>query len=282
MAYVDLHTHSIYSDGTDSPRTLVRNAAFVGLDAMALTDHDSMEGLFEASREAHMRNIVLIPGVEVTTPKYHILGLGVQRTGEFAAFLERSRGYQYNRSAERCKNLRDVGVPITIEKVREHFPRSRLGKWNITLTLWEDPDCREYFLRQNSSADLSWVNNNYMKNDGPGEKTREMPSARSKEAIDAIHAAGGVAILAHPFKDVKHVNELDSLVRKGLDGIEIQPHAGLRNDFFRAYAIEKGLIITYGSDYHGLCMDRKLLGRWNNSIELPLGKVVKQESFCPV
>ena len=84
----------------------------------------------------------------------------------------------------------------------------------------------------------------------------------SKEAIDTIHAAGGIAIVAHPFKQVKDFEkEMASLVRKGIDGLEIQPNYGTKNDPFRAYAEKHGLMMTYGSDFHGAGYDRPLLGR---------------------
>ena len=89
----------------------------------------------------------------------------------------------------------------------------------------------------------------------------------SREAIDEIHSAGGKAIVAHPFKQTSKPQDLDLLIEEGIDGLEIQPNYGQENSEFEKYALERGLLTTYGSDYHGSSFTRPLLARGKNGYE---------------
>lgn len=282
-SYVDLHTHTRYSDGLDHPGTIVMNAAALGLDAIAITDHDSMDGFGEAQVIAEKWRIKLVPGVEITTPKYHILGLNVDPTdGFFRRFLEKSKGYQRDRADAYCQELANAGMPISIEKVAHYFPKSRLGKLNIVFTMMIDEECRQYVGKRHAVVDVETLMG-YLRKGGVAAKIPKMRSVHSAEAINAIHAAGGVAILAHPYKDLprnalasyadhggknagQRIPELERLVGFGLDGLEVQPCSGMGNipDSVGTvrYAEDHGLFITYGSDFHGARHhQRPLLGR---------------------
>lgn len=260
--WVDLHSHTIYSDGSDTPETLIRAAAIKGTEVFALTDHDTMRGYLEAKVEAEKWGMRLIPGVEVTTSKYHILGLGVQYENQaFQAFLAHSQRIQENNCQQRLEKLAGAGVPITLEKLKHYFPSSRLGKWNIILAMCLDPACKNYLAEQLPGRTPTEVFAHYLKGSGVAAKIKRDETVRSGEAIDAIHAAGGIAILAHPFLDVQTMKELDKLRANSIDGLEIQPNYGEKNNPFRAYALEYGWKITYGSDFHGPAYTRKLLGR---------------------
>jgi predicted metal-dependent phosphoesterase TrpH len=132
------------------------------------------------------------------------------------------------------------------------------------MTMLQDKECREY-LGDKSSAEIFDL---YLAKGKPGSKIRRMPYVRSKEAIDAIQEAGGFAVVAHPFKDTESVEELEGLIEKGLNGLEVQPNYSDQNDIFREYAEDKGLFITYGSDYHGAnLMHRPLLIRNGNLVK---------------
>ena len=130
--YIDFHSHTFYSDGLEEPETIVRNAKMNGLDALALTDHDTTEGVRDAQREARKWNIQLIPGVEITTNNYHTLGLNVDvGSRELQELLSCSRDLQRRTCERRINLMQRLGVPITFAKVEKLFPKSRLGKYNL-------------------------------------------------------------------------------------------------------------------------------------------------------
>ncbi|HME86971.1 MAG TPA: PHP domain-containing protein [Candidatus Nanoarchaeia archaeon] len=269
MTYVDLHSHTIYSDGDLTPEEVLRRMKEKGIEAGAITDHDAMGGYFKAKEEAKQLGIRLIPGVEVTSPDYHILGLGIDDESEqFKKFLAHSRHVQEDVCARRIERLQEIGMPITLEKVRALYPEARLGKLNILGTMFADPACKEYLQEHTPTLTKEESFKYYLK------RQAKIPWIKGAAIDDEIiireiHAAGGIAVIAHPFKDVKDMKELELLVEKGLDGIEMQPNYGDRNIPFVDFAREKNLLITYGSDYHGdWKKTRPLLGRGINQMDL--------------
>ena len=275
--YVDLHTHSAYSDGLDNPACIVRNSRALGIEAMALTDHDSMAGIAAAIDEASHWGMRIIPGAEITTEKYHILGLNVDRYNQaFNTFLSASRQYQRDRCVARCELMAKAGVPITIDKVAAAFPLSRLGKMNIVFTMLADEECRRYVDKHHPGASCDELLTCYLRKGGVAGKLPKLPVSGEEETIDAIHAAGGVAILAHPVKDIRWTNfafdnkckELERLMAYGIDGLEIQPGQGFEDptplldgySHVFDYAQDHDLIVTYGSDFHGASYRKRLLG----------------------
>ena len=262
--YIDFHSHAKYSDGVDDPTTLIRSMKLRGIDVMVITDHDNLKRYFNAIDEAKKWNIELIPGTEVSTTVFHILGLNVDPYNEdFEKFLAKIRDLQGQTSDKRIKLLSDYGFSITKEKLQNAFPESRLGKYNVFMTMLTDPDCYEMMERELPDSSVDEKYERYFGRNGVANDIKRK-EAHAKEAIAQIHNAGGIAIVAHPFKQVKHAKDLDSLVKYGLDGIEIQPFYGDRNIQFREYAKEKNLLTTFGSDYHGAAFYRPLMGRGEN------------------
>ncbi len=259
--YIDFHTHTYYSDGIGTPEMSVRMARIKGLDFVAITDHDKTDGYEEALIAGKEWGIKVIPGVEVSTDVYHILGLGVNpENPELIKFLEKSNSEQRNVCIARINYLQSKGVPITLEKVVRTCPVSRLGKFNILYTMLRDSDCRDFFVRQEGRKLTKKLYEKYLRNqDGKEEVVDKNTSITAPEAIKQIHNAGGIAIIAHPFKEVKELSELDRLIEAGLDGLEIQPGFNGENDMARKYAAEHNLPLTYGSDYHGGLFGRQML-----------------------
>lgn len=263
--YADLHSHTFYSDGMDTPEQNVRNAARSGLGILAITDHDTTRGYEEAKKEAEKYGIEIIPGVEVTTRDYHILGLGIDvNNRSLQKFLEKGRYIQEQVCRSRTKKLAAYGAPIEFRMVRETFPTSRLGKCNIFYTMMESKEGRRYLEEKTGKNDFLGMYFGFMKltkalgkDNFPGEITPE-------ETIKQIHQAGGIAILAHPALDIKDMSELDKLVEQGIDGLEVQPNYIESYAPYEAYACERGLKITRGSDFHGqIFAKRPLLNRDN-------------------
>jgi 3',5'-nucleoside bisphosphate phosphatase len=266
MKHVDLHLHTTYSDGSCSPGQVVKDAALLGLNTIAITDHDHTAGYEEALEEANKWGIQLITGVEITTPDYHILGYNFDiNNEEFQRTLEYSRKCQESIVKQRADILNNQGIPITFEKIRNFFPKSRLGKLNLVMSMVLDAECKKH----TKTTYIEEIFDIYLRNNPEMDNIDKSKQLSSKQTIDAIHNAGGIAVLAHPFKDVKDpIKELKILKDLGLDGIEIQPNYNGRNLFYRKYAEENNLIITYGSDFHGArYLKRPLLARKKNKIK---------------
>ena len=116
--HIDLHTHTRYSDGSSTPEEIVKLSSAKGIDILAISDHDNTRGYFEASKLASQYSITVIPGIEFTTPNYHLLALNFDiKNKAFQEFAEHSREIQNNRCERRVKILEEIGVPITMEKI---------------------------------------------------------------------------------------------------------------------------------------------------------------------
>ncbi len=273
--YIDLHTHTYYSDGIGTPELNVRTARLMGIEVLAITDHDKIEGYQEAKIAGKKWQVQIIPGVEVSTDKYHILGLGINPNSEdFKKFLDYSAAQQKKVCIKRIEGLQAQGVPITLEKVIEAFPKSRLGKMNIQYTMSQDKECQNYFMKKDGQILTHELYNQYLES-SKKKGSDKMTSITAKRAIKEIHAAGGIAIIAHPNKDVKDMAEMDELLKFGLDGLEIQPAHNDTTPPFRKYAEKHDLIITYGSDYHGGVFGRTFLGRGENILGKKLAKALR-------
>ncbi len=266
--YIDWHMHTKYSDGVNEPEELVRSAKLLGMDSIAITDHDIMTGYWKARPHALEWNLDLVPGVEVSTEIYHILGLGVQPgDARFQSFLKKVQGLQAKVCEQRIGRLHKAGFPISLEKLHKHFPESRLGKYNVFMTLLKDPESAPQLTKRYPDLSPYQIFKEILGSKGIAGNVGKEYFVTSQEAIEEIHAAGGLAIVAHPFKQADSPNDLDSLIAEGLDGLEIQPNYAERNDPYKDYAVEKDLLVTYGSDYHGPCFPRQLLSRGENLID---------------
>ncbi len=243
----DLHTHSTISDGILSPAELVHQAAAAGVTYLALTDHDSTDGLAEAQAAAvEHPGLTLIPGIEVSTDvpegEAHILGylFDTQNTA-LQETLASFRDDRIGRARRMVENLEKLGVPVAWERVVEIAGDGAIGRPHIAQALMEAghvPSIREAFDR-------------YISNDGPAYAGRR--KMLPEEAIRLIRGYGGVAVLAHPDETPQVESMLPSMVEAGLTGIEV--YYGLYPDSMRAQlkslADDYGLLALGGSDYHG-------------------------------
>lgn len=276
MKFVDLHMHSYHSDGIYSPKQLVRQARLNGLDMIAITDHDNVNGYFEALPEAKKCNIELVSGVEFNTLEHHLVGLNFNPNDEtFFKFVKYSRDIQDGVTAQRIEKLQDYGVPITLEKVRRLFPDITLGKVAIAQTMLIDETCRKYLEKRHEKLDLIPLLIFYIgKDNGIAAHVEKKRGIHWQEAIEEIHKAGGKAVFAHPTTKAKEPDEVLDLF-ENIDGIEIQPHFYEKGYAqFEEYARQNGFFLTYGSDYHGPFLKGEILERKDNVIdEKVLGKI---------
>jgi hypothetical protein len=250
---IDLHSHSTVSDGLDSPASLVRRMAEAGLDAFALTDHDTLQGLPEARVEAKKRGIELISGAEISAEwggqdDIHILALFVDENNEsFNAALAVRQEERRSRGERMARRLVEHGYEIDLDAIRQDVGDGVWGRPHLARAL-----IRAGFAKTNDEAFSRFLGREhpwYV----PYEKWKAL------EVVRAIRQAGGVSSIAHAvwYKDT------DSLIRalaaEGLDAVEVfhPDHGPDEERRFLALARELGLAQTAGSDFHGTPEGRK-------------------------
>ena len=241
---VDLHTHTLYSDGVLTPEALVTRAIERGLSALSITDHDSMEAL-ERAREAAAQAIEVVPGIEISCTfdgaEIHILGYYVDPADErLASRLTRFREERVERAMAMIERLAALGLSIDPERVLELAGPGVVGR----------PHVAEALVQAGHVAHVDEAFKRYL---GPAGQAFVMrPAFDAGEAIELIHDAGGVAVIAHPGLGIEE-SRLERIADVGLRGIEIwhPQHGPVAVRRLRALAARYGLLETGGSDFHG-------------------------------
>ncbi|MEK6684289.1 MAG: PHP domain-containing protein [Nitrospirota bacterium] len=267
--WIDLHTHSTASDGSLTPLALVRYAAEKKLRAMALTDHDCVDGLDEAVAEGERLGIEVIPAVELSADHpdgtMHILGFFVDRRHEgFCGRLRRLQEARRERNPKIIQALQALGLEITYEEVIAASGGGQVGR----------PHFAKVLVQKGYVSSMQEAFERYLKKGAPGyvEKFRFGPP----EAITAIHEAGGVAVLAHPFtlyKDhsVPLAPLLETLSQAGLDGMEViySTYSEEQARYYREQAERYHLLPSGGSDFHGAHKQGIDLGIGRGRLQVP-------------
>jgi predicted metal-dependent phosphoesterase TrpH len=252
---IDLHTHTKASDGTYSPAELIDAACNLGLEALAITDHDTFDGYDEALPRAQSRGLPLVCGIELSTnlPR---TGGGRSRTvhllayffGEppanFRKWLCGQQQIRRERNIALVSRLNALGVDITLEEVRT------IGK-NMT----GRPHFARVLLRKGYVSNFQEAFDRYLGEQGIAYVEKHDPSL--EEAITAILSAGGIASLAHPVRIDLPRNQEKQLIARlreiGMQAIEVHhsDHSDRHRLHYSAVAAEYGLLVTGGSDFHG-------------------------------
>lgn len=245
----DLHTHSVFSDGTTRPAQIARDAADIGLAGFALTDHDTIDGWGEARESAASVGVDFLPGIEITTKhggkSRHLLGYGISPlAGELFDALAHVRRSRLTRAREMVR-LVAADYAITWEAVVGDEDARTVGRPHIADALV----AAGYFPdRSTVFAELLHPRSRYYLG---------TDAIETVEAIRMVRAAGGVAVLAHPaaFRQRTPVSprELSELAEAGLTGVELR-HPEHRDDWMPpiiAAVAQQGLVATGSSDYHG-------------------------------
>jgi predicted metal-dependent phosphoesterase TrpH len=241
---VDLHTHTNYSDGFLSPEELVHKAKDAEIDILSITDHDSVNGIEEASRIGEKLGVEIIPGVEISSDlrgaEVHILGYFIDiENKELAHYLSFFREERVRRAARIVEKLNNLGFEITLEDVLEKAKNSAVGRPHIAQAMLEKEIVKSYFEAFNK----------YIKNDGPAYEPKVHLSPLS--AFKIISDAGGLSFIAHP----AHMPEsiIKELIDAGADGIEIihPSHSRELIKFYRGIVNQYFLLESGGSDFHG-------------------------------
>jgi predicted metal-dependent phosphoesterase TrpH len=246
---IDLHLHSNRSDGTDPPARIVELAVAARLDAIALTDHDTLEGIDEA-RSAAGDRIRLVPGVELSvewpTGAMHLLGYWTEPgTGPVEERLAELRRDRNRRNAEIVAALVDLGIDITIDEILAEAGGSSVGRPHIAAVL----------LRKRAVTSIAEAFDRYLARGRPAYRPRLRLDA--VEATRLIHEAGGVASVAHPHTVATSAADFaaafEAFAETGIDGVECHyaEYAPDQRRHLASTAERLGLVPTGGSDYHG-------------------------------
>ena len=266
---VDLHTHSTCSDGSLPAADVIRRAAGLPLAAVALTDHDTTAGLAEAAEEAAQHpHLTFVPGVEVSAVFHkgtlHVLGLGIDADATaLAGLLDRLREARAERNPRMAERLRNLGIDVTMDEVRDLADRDRgeTGRHIVSRMHFA-----QLLVEKHAVASTQQAFARYLGAGAPAyvEKERIAPD----EVAEAIHAAGGMAVAAHPvhlpydnFAQLRRM--LETLRDAGIDGVEAyhsDHDAQLTRELLRL-ARELGMGVAGGSDYHGPSKPHVRLGR---------------------
>ena len=265
MKFADLHLHTQFSDGTFTPEELAGHGARLGFATMALTDHDTVEGCARMAAACAAAGIEFIVGTELTAEhnntELHILGYFLDtQNGRLLTEIAKFQAVRQNRIREMVARINELNVPLAVESVfalanckspgRPHVARA-LVQAGLVSNLDEAFD---RFLKKNRPA---WV---------PKAKISAL------DAIELVHQAGGLAVMAHP--GLNRTDEIiPDIVAAGLDGIECfhTKHSSAMEDRYLQIADKYNLLVTGGSDCHGFSKLKPLIG----TVKLPYEHVEK-------
>ncbi|MBR6311497.1 MAG: PHP domain-containing protein, partial [Oscillospiraceae bacterium] len=264
---IDLHTHSTRSDGSMTPTELVRHAKKCGLAAIALSDHDSVEGVAEAMAEGERIGVEVVPALEFSVKsatETHILGYFVDiENAELKDALVRANEVRRLRNNRTCDELRKLGFDVTVEEALAIAPGGMIGRAHYARLLVEKgytKSVREGFDKYMSVGKPAYC---------------EQQALTAKEAIEVTHAAGGLAFCAHlhliKLPDDELERFLTELKGYGLDGIE-----GYYTDYddemgerYRAMAERLGLAVSGGTDFHAKMKPHISIGKGLGNMAIP-------------
>lgn len=249
---IDLHLHSLCSDGRSRPAEVMAAAAREGLKAVSLTDHDTVSGIDEASRSAHELGLEFVPGIELSTydesGSTHLLGYCIEPGNpDLLEFLERARESRLGRAREIVERLNRLGIGLGLEDVlTEARPGGLIARPHIARALVAGGWVRHYaeaFTRFIAAGQPAYVPTRHSEPGG---------------GIGLIHRAGGLAFLAHCGKSHTEA-AIRGLVDAGLDGLEIlhPEHGPVEVRKLRRLTAELDLLESGGSDWHGPRDDRR-------------------------
>jgi len=248
VSQVDLHIHSTASDGRLAPADIIKEAAGRGLTYIALTDHDTVDGIAPAQAAAQaFPQLKVIPGVEISTDipqgEVHVLGYFIDYTDpELKSTLDRFRNSRLRRAQGMVAKLENLGIHIDWQRVQEIAGASSIGR----------PHIAQAMLEKGYISSFKQAFTEYLSRDGPAYVEREKMTPA--EAVELIVKARGLAVLAHPLTAGDPEALTTELKAAGLVGIEAHYDGYSAEEINRLVGLARrhNLIATGGSDYHGL------------------------------
>ncbi len=257
--FADLHLHTLFSDGTFTPEELVERASKLGFAAIALTDHDTVEGCGRATAACAAAQMEFIPGTELTAEhedtEVHILAYFVDTQNQ--TLLTRIAGFQsvrQNRIREMVAAINKLGVPLKAEDVFALANCKSPGR----------PHVARAMVKAGLVANLDEAFERFLKKGRPAWVPKTKMSAL--EGVELIHQAGGLAVMAHPGLN-RTDDIIPDLIAAGLDGIECfhTKHSTVMAERYLEIAEKYNLLVTGGSDCHGFSKRQPLIG----TVKLP-------------
>jgi 3',5'-nucleoside bisphosphate phosphatase len=270
MMRADLHLHTYYSDGTESPQQVVERAAQLNFDIVAITDHDTVAGVPEALEAGGRLGVRVIPGVEITAQyRHHELHLLAYfdsdipeneswRNPELIKLLEEFSRRRAERAVRIVQKLNDLGIGIKVEDVER---AAALGeKEGEAKTALGRPHVAAAMVAGGHVTSLDEAFSRYLKKGKPAWVDKERAEAR--DVIEVVHKSMGIMALAHP-GFLKDENIPEKLVKDKIDAIEVyhSRHTPSQSTRFGHWAREHSLIVTGGSDCHGMLKGEPLMGK---------------------
>ncbi|MFH0784769.1 MAG: PHP domain-containing protein [Pseudomonadota bacterium] len=279
---IDLHVHSTFSDGSMSPTELVQYAHRIGLSAIAITDHDTIDGTEEARCVGNQLAVEVVPGLELSIKHgdcaVHLLGYLFQPSDKAMTLaLKRLQGGRLERNKIILENLNRFGVNIHLHELEKISGHGQSGR----------PHIAQILMKKGLVKNMDEAFEKYLARGGLAYAPRYV--LRADEAITMIKNAGGLAVLAHPQQIEKSGQDATAVISElraaGLDGIEVYypTHSRQFKKKLLAMAKKLDLLITGGSDYHGsIRPGTTLAGGKNCSVPLELLEEMKkrQGSNC--
>ena len=279
---IDLHTHTNESDGTYSPFELVDAAVGLRLDALAISDHDTLAGYDRALPRAREKGLDLVCGIELSTKfngkTVHLLGYFLQEppTDGFRAWLAEMQATRRDRNLRLAERLRSLGIDVHIEEVE------RKGK-----SLTGRPHFAKLMLEKGYVSTIQQAFDDYLDESAKGYVDRQEPDM--KHAIERIAAAGGISSIAHPvrmgYRDPEKMRAVVAELRDaGLTALEVY-HSDHRPADVKQYlglAREFDLGVTGGSDFHGDVKPGIRLGTGAGNLNIPLSVLAQLREIRPL
>ena len=269
--YVDLHSHTVFSDGTFTPEELVALAADIKLKAVAITDHDGTDGIERALAAGEEYGVEVIPGIELAVnytdiceTEIHIVGLFIDhKNKELSDMIDEIRAERVNRNVAMVKRLRDMGFDITYEELEKVAAGDIISR----------PHYGRLFMQKGYVKSIAEMFDKYIGDGGPAYIHRVLPTP--EKAIKTVLAAGGVPVLAHPtlYKmDYTRIRRMaDEFIGYGLKGIEVR-YSTYNHEQEREItriADERKLLYSGGSDFHGENKPDIQLGVGKGTLRVP-------------
>jgi len=274
MEIIDLHVHTTASDGSLTPREVVRRAKALGLKAIAVTDHDTVAGVEEALEEGILCGLEVIPGIEisvdVTKGTCHLLGYFIDYKEKDLLkrllFIQRARE---ERNLKMLQKLKALGIDLTLEEVKAQAKDGQICRPHFALAM----------IKKGYVSSVDEAFERFLKKGGPAyvEKFRLSP----EEAIRMILQSKGIPVLAHPFTLELEKEEFETFLKElkqhGLKGIEAYypDHTLEQTEFYERLGKKYGLLITGGTDFHGPPREEIELGKGRGNLSIPYELLLK-------
>lgn len=262
----DLQSHSTRSDGALEPAAVVAAAAAAGVQLLALTDHDTLAGVAEALRAGREQGVSVVPAIEISSidagaengkpRELHILGYAIDHTNpQLLSTLENFLADRKQRTLRMAENLRQAGFELETTAIDARVAAGEpIGRPHLAEAVLSHPGNAQR-LSEEEIEDIGSLIRGYLIEGKPAFALRITPTVA--EAIEAIHAAGGVAIWAHPFWDVEDPEEVLAMIDRfralRIDGVEVfyVTHTREQTELLAARCDELALLSTGSADFHG-------------------------------